>query len=128
MKIVVLKDREFLDNLKDEKLKEIAVTDKEVDIYDELVIDGKHYIPVQVLHSNEIMGVREFVPLSGCEKKYEMYLTCPYCGYKDVDAFELLDDNGLEECARCGAEFEYEREIEITYSTKLIKNPKRVEI
>lgn len=128
MRIVVLKDREFLEDLKDGELKEIATTDKEINIYDELVIGGKHYIPSQISHSKEMIGVREFDPSNESERFYESDLTCPYCGYEDIDAFELSEDSGEDVCGRCGAELEYERHIEVTYTTKLLKKPKRVKI
>lgn len=44
-------------------------------------------------------------------------LVCPYCGYEHSDSYELDSDHSMTGCDHCGKEFEYFRNIEITYST-----------
>lgn len=41
---------------------------------------------------------------------------CPYCGDEFEDAWEWSSNSGEHECD-CGNTFEYEREVEVTYST-----------
>lgn len=51
-------------------------------------------------------------------------ITCPYCGYADIDSWEMMveeDDN--YECASCEKSFEVVRHLTIQYSSK----PKDVE-
>ncbi len=57
-----------------------------------------------------------------------LYLTCPYCGFKDNDAYELpfvgLDDTINTECKSCEMEYQAERIVYVRYSTlKLNKKP-----
>jgi DNA-directed RNA polymerase subunit RPC12/RpoP len=50
--------------------------------------------------------------------------TCPWCGHKDRDSWELED--GEYECGECGKSYEVYREVEVTYSTsKVIKQEKQ---
>ena len=43
-------------------------------------------------------------------------MICPYCGYESRDSFEC-DNEGIRQCGRCESEFEYERAVEVTYTT-----------
>jgi len=47
-------------------------------------------------------------------------IKCPYCGYEDQDSWEFDQDSGVHGCGDCGKEFNVERDIAITYSTKKI--------
>lgn len=52
-------------------------------------------------------------------------IVCPHCGYEYSDSWEYLrlmrDDWGysclVRKCVSCGKEFEFEREIIVTYTT-----------
>lgn len=44
------------------------------------------------------------------------YITCPYCGWVDIDSWEQ-DDNGITWCGNCDLGFEFCRNVEVTYST-----------
>jgi transcription elongation factor Elf1 len=57
------------------------------------------------------------------DHEYTHDMVCPYCGYEDMDAWEFDSNNGTVECGDCEKEFEYERIIDIRYSTKKIINP-----
>lgn len=46
------------------------------------------------------------------------YLTCPWCGYEERDSWEIPDEDGDYECPACGNVFEYERVVEITYTSQ----------
>lgn len=48
---------------------------------------------------------------------YTEEIVCPYCGHVHQNSFELTKDEDTMECENCNKEFEYVRNIEITYST-----------
>lgn len=48
-------------------------------------------------------------------------VVCPYCGYIHEDSWEF-DDNGRYECNHCGKEFEFERIVDVHYTTSRIEN------
>lgn len=45
---------------------------------------------------------------------------CPHCSDKISDSWELSDE-GERECGSCMSFFEFSRNVEITYSTKIIE-------
>mgnify|MGYP002868477286 CR=1 FL=1 len=45
-------------------------------------------------------------------------LVCPWCGHEDRDSWELADWDGSYECPACGKLFEYEREVEVPYTSR----------
>ena len=53
----------------------------------------------------------------GYKTSYEIEIVCPYCGYTERDSWELTDDDGENTCGRCDSEYEYTRNVSITYST-----------
>jgi len=46
-------------------------------------------------------------------------IVCPHCGHEFMDCFEF-PNTGTDECSECGGEFEYEREVIVTYNTSKI--------
>lgn len=44
-------------------------------------------------------------------------IVCPYCGYEDECSYEHDDDNGQTECGSCGETFNFERHIDVEWST-----------
>lgn len=44
-------------------------------------------------------------------------ITCPYCGWEDVDSWEAGDSDDECECAHCGETFSYERIITVEYTS-----------
>lgn len=44
-------------------------------------------------------------------------ITCPWCGYEHEDSWEMADE-GRVDCDDCGKPFEYQRDIEVTYSSE----------
>ena len=46
---------------------------------------------------------------------YTDEVTCPHCGYKCSDSWEM--SVGVHECGDCGREFEMERDVSVSYST-----------
>ena len=52
------------------------------------------------------------------ELSYTEYAKCPYCGFEDVDSFELnCDDETITYCPSCEKAYGVVRNIEITYTT-----------
>lgn len=53
---------------------------------------------------------------------YNQYATCPYCGYEDIDSWEIRFDDSPEgsatcTCKRCERDFLVERNVTVEYST-----------
>lgn len=46
-------------------------------------------------------------------------IVCPHCDYVHHESYEFSDDSGTWSCDSCGEPFEYDRIIEVTYSTYL---------
>lgn len=44
-------------------------------------------------------------------------ITCPYCGWKDRDSWELTD-SGEVICSKCEKEFHVEREVDVKYTSE----------
>lgn len=47
--------------------------------------------------------------------KLEKYATCPYCGAKEYDSWELEDEQEIE--CDCGGTYLVVREVEVKYSS-----------
>jgi len=47
--------------------------------------------------------------------------TCPYCGHIEINSWELCGDDGTNICGRCEKEYNFTRNVEITYSTSPIE-------
>lgn len=52
------------------------------------------------------------------EQWHTDYIICPYCGYENRDSWECDDEDDEFECDVCGEVFEYERNYEITYTSR----------
>lgn len=91
---------------------------------DVLEFDGKRY--AVGMTSADYCTVTE-IPLreveEDAEECYEDEITCPYCGYKDDNSFECGESEDEHECGQCSAVFSFDREVSVTYSTKLVKMP-----
>lgn len=48
-------------------------------------------------------------------------IVCPYCGYKEIDSWQLSLDSGEIYCNDCEHTFHYERDLTITYTTSKIE-------
>lgn len=51
----------------------------------------------------------------------EDYIKCPVCGWENLDSFECADYDENYICGKCGSVLSYGREVEVTYTTKLVK-------
>mgnify|MGYP000468061035 CR=1 FL=1 len=58
-------------------------------------------------------------------KEDEIYcaknITCPHCGYENIDSWEASDSDDEHYCGTCGSVFSYERNVEVTYSSSVIE-------
>ncbi|HDR8476384.1 hypothetical protein ABE55_08440 [Bacillus thuringiensis] len=107
----------------------IRVVDCDLAISTNIMIDGKVYHVCAKYPQNNLIGVREIQLQSTPEEiEYEEHLICPYCGGKDIDAWERSQDSDTINCGKCGSEIGYSREVEITYSTKPIKRNKPIKL
>jgi hypothetical protein len=58
------------------------------------------------------------------DHEYTNNIVCPYCGYEDIDSWEVesgQEDLGLIECGNCEKEFYATRIISVEYSTEKAK-------
>lgn len=56
------------------------------------------------------------------------YLRCPFCGYEELDSFELSDDDDEYICPQCGSKLKYRREIKVSYDVEVIEEKEPVEV
>lgn len=61
------------------------------------------------------------------DRDCENEMTCPYCGYRDIDSWELQDSEDEHECGRCGATISYARIVTVEYSSSPVRPPEIVE-
>ena len=47
-------------------------------------------------------------------------MVCPYCGHICNDSREFDENDGTRTCGECDMEFNYIRNIEITYTTEVL--------
>ena len=53
--------------------------------------------------------------MSKINTEYTQYATCPWCGYEDLDSWELEKDE--YECGLCKKLFVVVRDVDVSYST-----------
>ena len=113
---VALYDRDMYKD--DYKLQNVIFETSDADIYNILKFKDKYYVVSIISHEREFAGVKEIDYKSkGEQHSYTYNLKCPYCGYENTDSWEMDDSSGEVECGRCGSEYEYEREVSVSYST-----------
>lgn len=101
-----------------------------------LLINGKKYRPVCLrLRKEKALEVSEIteddVLVIGNETLQEDEPTCPNCGYKIPDAFELPeepDENDPQICGNCNAQLLITRVISVTYNTVLKSTAKVIDL
>jgi hypothetical protein len=55
-------------------------------------------------------------------------ITCPVCGSKQSDSWEYSCDSDNHICEDCGSEYEWERVVDVTYSSQAINIGKHIEL
>jgi len=58
------------------------------------------------------------------ETTLEDAITCPVCGHRDIESYEIPDEYDEYKCASCGAMLSVQREVSITYDAVLKKLPR----
>lgn len=125
-KIYLLKSGEFLQSEGEGNV--IKEIDYIPAVSSNLEIDGETYHVVSTYGKGGMIGVRPFQYNDEVEDDLEEdNLTCPYCSYEDFDAFELPDE-GETSCGRCGSEMEYERVLEIRYTSTPKKKKEAIKV
>ena len=51
------------------------------------------------------------------DHEYTKNIICPHCGDEDKESDELEDDYGTLKCFKCKKHFNYDRYVDIKYST-----------
>jgi len=98
---------------------------EEVNIYDIFENNQDYYVVSRINYSIDYAMVSKLKknPTFIKNKEYESELICPYCGAIKSDMWEFSGDEGSVECGTCGMDFDFERQIEITYSSIGTKCP-----
>lgn len=52
---------------------------------------------------------------------------CPYCGETQSDFWEVTADDGDYECGHCSRKFMYSRYVDVTYTTRPIIGPHKLD-
>ena len=60
------------------------------------------------------------------EISFSENITCPHCGNENGDSWEASDNDDECYCENCGSVFSYERDITVTYSSKIIERNDKV--
>jgi len=103
----------------------IGEIDIELSLGEVAKVGDSYYVPGVLSLADKRAGVRKMeIDLQPADKDYEHELTCPYCGYRDGDSWELSrDDEEEHECGRCGAIMSYQRAVTVEYNSSPVKPP-----
>lgn len=103
----------------------IGSVDGDVNFGDVLKVENNYY-SIGVFHiKDKRIGVHKLdINFKGEEQEYTSNCKCPYCGYEDIDSFELQDEEDNYKCSRCGGIYNYSRIVTIEYSSTPVKPPK----
>lgn len=118
---------------RDDGIEPIVVTDKEIEMGELLIINNVAYTicslsgkgnKFQIAYVERVKNQSVFVDGEDPEEQYGAdNITCPYCGYEDVDSWEANESDDHYECSNCGSYFSYEREVSVSYySSPIEKN------
>lgn len=106
----------------------IGEVDADVDLGIVLKIGDDYYVPGLIAANKGYAGVEQIdFNTEPEDRDCENEMTCPYCGYKDIDSWELQDSDDEHECGRCGATISYERIVTVEYSSSPVRPPEIVE-
>lgn len=94
------------------------------DIFDVYKFRGEYYSVCMVDFAMNLAVARKVnMSEKGVSREYTSNLTCPYCGYENLDSWEMADSDTESQCGVCGSVFSYDREIEVTYSSHPVEPP-----
>lgn len=78
------------------------------------ILEEENGIPYKKPHPDPKTKYEQFT--SSFETMRENEATCPYCGWKDMDSWELGDEGEIQ-CSSCERYFYYTSEVERYFST-----------
>ena len=118
---------------RDDGIEPIAVTDKEIEMGELLIINNVAYTicslsgkgnKFQIAYVERVKNQSVLIDGEDPEEQYGTdNITCPYCGYENADSWEADESDDHYECPNCGSYFSYEREVSISYySSPIEKN------
>ncbi len=112
----------YFDTPTEELIKEYFLCNASDDLKfgDPFSYKGKYYHHCCHRIKEKLFIVREFkinMNQEPKEKRFKGNITCPYCKHEINDSWEMPDTGEKEECGNCGSKFDYEREVEVTYSS-----------
>lgn len=126
-----MKIYELHDNTLDKsKATFIGETDQQLDFESMLKFDNKYYrCSMQDLKEDSlyVRFVDYYLPRNDddfCDDN----LRCPFCGYEELDSFELSDEDDEYICPQCGSKLKYRREIKVSYDVEVIEEKEPVEV
>lgn len=106
---------------------ELLETEKltEENMFNVLNINGTNYKWRQYSKKRNELLVKAITLKSEADirDEFESNLKCPYCGYEDIDSWELEEDDSEYECTHCGGIISYERCVTVDYSSEAIRPP-----
>ena len=96
----------------------------DVDLWGKAIeIDGEFYSVGRRQWEKHKIYKLDYLKLDAIEEEIETFLedeiTCPVCGYKSGDSWEIQEDSGEDYCDGCGASIEWGRDISVTYSASV---------
>ena len=113
----------------DYKDAEILCECEELDLGDVIEHNGKRYA-VYFTTNFDFSGIKEIDSEDQLDEDVycDSMMKCPFCGYEDPQSYEHGDSEDEHECGRCSAVFSFEREISVSYMTRIVTPPKIVKI
>lgn len=142
MKIMIeLTEHSFFEPYKEENyklLKEIPNADHHDYFNKVLIIDGVLYTPRYYMTQQDILVVSKYDDnteglyiTTDYKERLETFQesepTCPVCGQRISDAFELADEAEID-CPNCYAQLSVERVVDVSYSTVLISKGEVIDL
>jgi ferredoxin-like protein FixX len=106
----------------------LTAIDGEPEFDTPLKIKGKLYSARMSDLKEKAFIVKSFEDKEEDETLLEENIVCPVCGYEDRDSFEINDYDDEYECPTCHSILETQREVEVTYSAKLVRKYKAVSV
>lgn len=112
---------------RDEGVRPIINTSKELDIGSVIVVRGKAYVISSI--SLKDWGIAEEIENQGVyafgeepvNQNYTSNIKCPYCGYEDEDSFEEPDEDEKHLCGMCKSVFSYQRIVTVEYCSQPVE-------
>lgn len=123
---------------KDDGIEPITVTDKEIEMGELLIINNVAYTiclmsgkghKYQIAYVERVKNQSVFIDDKDPEEQCGTNnITCPYCGYENVDSWEADDSDEHYKCPNCGSYFSYEREVYVSYYSTPVEKTSAISV